>query len=156
MTLGNLYPGCFTAAVSVFSSFAFAVKTLFFPVSCLLPYDLPLKSGNGLSHDLLPLQLCHSFLSTPKLLSEITALEILILILPACMLLPSGENGDYCEHWYNRLVWLRVLPKRTSLGSSIVVVQQSPKPLFVCIHFSTGEPALSPKSAEKNIMRRNS
>lgn len=150
MTLGNLYPGCFTAA----ASFAFAVKMLFFPMSCLLPYDLPLKSGYGPSHDLLPLQLCHSFLSTPKLLSEITALEILIL--PACMLLPSGENSDYCEHWYNRLVWLRVLPKRTSLGSSIVVVQQSPKPLFVCIHFSTGEPALSPKSAEKNIMRRNS
>lgn len=71
---------------------------LFFPVSCLLPYDLPLKSGYGPSHDLLPLQLCHSFLSTPKLLSEITALEILILILPACMLLPSGENSDYCEH----------------------------------------------------------
>lgn len=130
-SLGNLYPGCFTAAASVFSSFVFAVKMLFFPTSCLFPYDLSLKSGYGSSHDLLPLQLCHSFVSTPKLLSEITALEILILILPACMLLPSGENSDYCEHWYNRSVWLRVFPKRTSLGPSIVVVQQSPP---FCLH----------------------
>lgn len=105
-------------------------KCWFFPTNCLFPYDLPLKSGYGPSHDLLPLQLCHYFVSTPKLLSEITALKIPVLVLPVCMLLPSGEKRVIAVNTEVSDCSVRVLPKRTFLGSSIVVLTAKPTFLF--------------------------
>lgn len=93
--LGSLLGACILAAsplLSLYSLLFFSVCCENVVWNCLFSYDLPLNSGYGPSHDLLLLQLCHTFKSIPQLLSEITASKMLVLVLPACMLLTCGEN----------------------------------------------------------------
>lgn len=143
--LGRLNPSCFTTAASLFSSLLSAVKT-FFLTSCFFPLWSASEERLRTFSWLLPLHLCHTLVSCFK---DSCSYSSCLHAAPFWR-----EQSDYCEHSDTRPVCLRVLPENFSWlfnrGS------HSRAHLLVCVHFSTGELAFSPKSIEKNSMGKNS